>query len=88
VSVPSFVAKRVLIPRKEDLVLGIVLSLVISFLLRIEAIYILPIATALVILVFAVRRVWKMLTLYFFYRSMRKKADNGIEQVKDVFGLK
>jgi hypothetical protein len=87
-SVPSFVAKRALIPRKEDLVFGLILAFAISIIFRPDAIYLLPLAIASVVFVFVMRRIWKMLTLYLFYRSMRNKADRGLGKVKEVFNLK
>jgi hypothetical protein len=79
------VFKRVFIPDRTDFLGSLLLSIPLYFLFGLSLIFLLPLIILGVFVVFIIRRLWKVLVLYWTVKVMRKKTAKELDKIRRLF---
>lgn len=79
------VFKKVFMPDRKDLLGSLLLSIPLYIIFGLSLIFLLPLIIAGVVVVFFVRRLWKLLVLYWTVKVMKKKTSGELEKIKKLF---
>jgi len=73
---------RTFLPDRRDLLGSIVLAVPLYLIFFSSIIFLLPLIIAGVVVVFSLRRIWKILTIYWTVKVMRKKTSKEIDKIR------
>jgi len=79
------VFKRVFLPDRTDFLGSLLLSIPLYLLFGLSLIFLLPLIIAGVFVVFFIRRMWKVLMLYFTVKVMKKKTSKELDKIRRMF---
>ena len=79
------VFKKVFMPDKKDFLTSLLISIPMYFLFGFSLIFLLPLIIAGVFVVWVIRRTWKVLTIYWTVKVMRKKTSKEFDRIKSLF---
>ncbi|MBD3417171.1 MAG: hypothetical protein GF416_08580 [Candidatus Altiarchaeales archaeon] len=71
-------------PNRKDLIGSILVSIPLYFLFGLSLIFLLPLIILFVFIVYFIRRIWKVLVLYWTVKVMRKKTSREVEKIKKL----
>jgi len=77
--------KGVIFPDKKDLAVGLILAAICYLWLGLTLIYLVPLVIACIIVVFMVRKLWKIGIICWKVHCVKKKAENGMGRIRDAF---
>ncbi|MBU0763121.1 MAG: hypothetical protein KKD39_08865 [Candidatus Altiarchaeota archaeon] len=78
------VFKKAVIPDRKDLLGSIILTIPLYLVLGLGLIFLLPLIIIGVVLVYFLRRLWKVVLMYITYKIFRKKVDKKISSIKKL----
>ena len=78
--------KKFFMPDRKDLLLSIIISIPMYLLFGLSLIFLLPIIVVGVFIVYTVRRLWKILALYWTVKILHKKTRGDFRKIKNMLG--
>jgi len=79
------ILRKAFMPNRKDLICSLLLSIPLYFLLGLSLIFLLPLVIVSVFIVFTLRRLWKLLIIYWTVKVMRKKTSKEWGRLKKMF---
>ena len=76
--------EKAFIPDRKDLVGSLILSIPMYILFGLSLIFLLPLIIIGVVVVFFIRRTWKLVMLYITYRLLKRKVKGGYNNIKKL----
>ncbi|MFH1054463.1 MAG: hypothetical protein V1744_00045 [Candidatus Altiarchaeota archaeon] len=77
--------RKVFLPDKKDLIGSVILTVPLYLLFGLSLIFLLPLIILGVLLIFIIRRLWKVLIIWWTLRAMKKKTTKEINRIKGLF---
>ncbi len=77
--------KRLFMPDRKDLLGSLLLSIPLYFIFGLSLIFLLPLIIVGVFVVWVLRRMWKVLVLYWTVKVMKRKTSGELDKIKKLF---
>lgn len=76
--------RNVFMPNKKDLIGSLLLAIPMYILFGLSLIFLLPLIIICVFIVYLIRRLWKVIVIWWTVKVIKKKTHNEVEKIKNL----